>query len=94
MVSKLEHLLSKSEQNEYIRSIGCSRRPDPKQEEEDSVAQVIHEKHPPKELDEEEEDEFEEYDLSEEDQAQLKAIERHKRMMTTRKNRKSTKRIN
>ena len=77
--------------NDYIKAIGPVKRPDPLDEEEDDVAQVIEEK--PKQLDSEDEDAFEEFDLSDEDAKQQKKMDIQKKMWERRMNRKSTKKI-
>ena len=93
MVKKLMSLLRSWANNEYIRSIGAIRRPDPKDEEEDDVAQVIEQRNIPKDLDQESNEDFEEYDLTDEDEEIKKKMERNQKMWERRKNRKSTKRV-
>ena len=92
MVKKFLALLATCFSNEYIQAIGAIKRADPKDEEEDEVAQVIEESRP-KNLDEESDQDFEEYDLSDIDEKEQKKLDREKKMWERRKNRKSTKKL-
>ncbi|CAI2376685.1 unnamed protein product [Moneuplotes crassus] len=94
MVKKLMALITQAWHNPYILAIGAIRRPDPKDEQEDEVAQVIDEKCKPRDLSDNEEEDFEEFDLSDIDERDDKKKERDRKMWEKRKNRKSTKKLN
>mmetsp|Transcript_20652 Transcript_20652/g.20397 ORF Transcript_20652/g.20397 Transcript_20652/m.20397 type:complete len:96 (-) Transcript_20652:8-295(-) len=93
MVKKLMALITQAWHNPYILAIGAIRRPDPKDEQEDEVAQVIDEKCKPRDLSDNEEEDFEEFDLSDIDERDDKKKERDRKMWEKRKNRKSTKKL-
>ena len=94
MITKLNKLIECTKNNEYIRSIGSKRRPDPKDYHEDDEAQMLEQNKPrPLDEDEHEADDFDECDLSEEEEATRKKEERNKKMLERRKNRKSTKKV-
>lgn len=87
MVKKLTTLLKASADNEYILSIGPIKRPDPKDEMEDEVAQVIVAPKP-KALDEVDEM-ISEYSLTDEEDRQQKRVDQQQKMLERRLNRKS-----
>lgn len=77
----------------YVVSIGAIRRPDPKDELEDEVAQVIS-KNPAKTIEEEDEEgDFSEYNLTDEDDATKKKMDIQMKMLERRRTRKSTKKV-
>eukprot|EP00343_Euplotes_focardii_P009661 CAMPEP_0205824766 /NCGR_PEP_ID=MMETSP0206-20130828/22548_1 /ASSEMBLY_ACC=CAM_ASM_000279 /TAXON_ID=36767 /ORGANISM="Euplotes focardii, Strain TN1" /LENGTH=81 /DNA_ID=CAMNT_0053123181 /DNA_START=170 /DNA_END=412 /DNA_ORIENTATION=+ len=80
MIKKLLNLLTSSSSNEYIKTIGAIKRPDPKDEEEDDVAQVIEPQVKPKALDEESDEDMEEYDLTDEDEETKRKLDRNQKM--------------
>lgn len=94
MIKKLVRLLELAANNEYINSIGPNKRQDPKADFEDEKATVIEPKIKKRKLsDDEGEESFDEFDLSEEDEATRKKAEREMKMIERRRTRKSTKKI-
>lgn len=95
MVKKLTTMLSLCLNNEYIQAVGVVKRPDPKDEEEDDVAQVIEAGNlnianpssiPRSDLDED--DSFwESIDLSDQDSKEKKKQDIQQKMFLRRKNR-------
>ena len=94
MIKKLVKLLEMWKDNEYVLSIGPNKRQDPKGDIEDEKATVIEPKIKKKKLSDDEDNEaFDEFDLSDEDEATKKKFEREMKMLERRKTRKSTKKI-
>jgi hypothetical protein len=92
MIKKLTSVLIACLDNEYIKAVGAVKRPDPKDELEDEIAEVIdegnqNEANAKKELDELDDSMCESIDLSDVDQKEQKKLNIQKKMMDRRKTR-------